>query len=170
MTSESKKELDCLVDDVLFRENKGLLAGSWIDGIEYLGWNKLYKYDELLMLNDSFFGPFYPLDEMFESMEKSEADFYGAIRNFEEKRLNVIEGRTLKHGFFRGSIAYFYVIKKNLLHSNEFRKYWSQKPVIKEDWDTYFFAEIDFFDFVLDSGFKVDSYQSDMLKDYFFDN
>lgn len=170
LTPESRIELEALADDILVRENKGLLAGSWIDGIQHIGWDKLYQYDELLMLNDSFFGPFYPLDEMFEAMEKSDADFYGAFKNYEEKSIKEINGRALKHGWFRGSICYFYIIKRRLLHSNEFKRYWSQKPNIKEDWDTYFFAEMDFYDYVIDSGFKIDAYQSDKLKGYFFDN
>ena len=170
LTPESRDQLETLVDDICVRENKGLLAGSWIDGIKHIGWNELDNYDELLMLNDSFFGPFFPLSEMFDTMEKSNADFYGAIKNFEEKSYHEIAGRKLKHGFFRGSICYFYIIRSRLLHSAEFKKYWTMVPDIKEDWDTYFFAEINFFDYVKDCGFRIDAFQGDRLKGYFFDN
>ena len=122
------------------------------------------------MLNDSFFGPFYPLEEMLSAMEESDADFYGAMKNYEEKSYKEIAGRSLKHNYFRGSICYFYVIKSRLLHSSEFKEYWSRRPKVEKDWDTYFFAEIDFFDYVKDAGFKIDAYQSDKLKGYFFDN
>ena len=170
LTPESRIELETLADDILVRENKGLLAGSWIDGIQHIGWDKLYQYDELLMLNDSFFGPFYPLDEMFDAIESSDADFYGAFKNYEEKIITHINNHPMKHGWLRGSIFYFYVIKKHLLHSNDFRNYWTQKPIIKNDTDTYFFAEFDFYDYVIDHGYKVDAYQSDKLKGYMFDN
>lgn len=170
LTPESRTQLEALTDDFFVRENKGLLAYSWIEGIEHIGWDKLSQYDELLMLNDSFFGPFFPLEDMFSQMEQSNADFYGALQNFEEKAYTQIAGRALKHGHFRGSIAYFYVIRNRLLHSPEFKKYWSKKPIIHEDWDTYFFNEIDFYDYVIDAGFCVDAYQSDALKRYFFNN
>lgn len=170
LTSDSRKQLEYLVDDIFVRENKGLLAGSWVAGIQHIGWDVIDKYDELLMLNDSFFGPFYPLQDMFEKMEESKADFYGAFKNYEEKSYKEIAGRKLKHGYFRGSICYFYIIKKRLLHSSEFKKYWSTMPEIKENWDTYFFAEMDFYDYVLDCGFLIDAYQDDSLKGYFFDN
>lgn len=170
LSDDSLKILRTLVDDYFLRDNKGLLAGSWIDGIAHIGWNKLSHYDELLMLNDSFFGPFYPLDDFFEKMEKSDSDFYGVLKNFEEKSYKTIAGRPLKHGYFRGSICYFYVIKQKLLHSKAFKAYWTSKPVINEPWDTYFFAEMNFYDYVIDHGFKVDAYQSDKLKGYFFDN
>lgn len=170
LTPESRKELEKLADEILVRENKGLLAGSWVDGIQFIGWDTLAKYDELLMLNDSFFGPFYPLSDMFQKMEESDADFYGAFQNFEDKNITDFFGHKLKHGHVRGSICYFYIIKERLLHSPEFKKYWSKMPEIHEDSDTYFFAELNFWDYVKDAGFKIDSYQNDSLKGYFFDN
>ena len=170
LNQESDEELRKIVDEVYYRDNTGLLAGAWVDGIQHVGWDTLYQYDELLMLNDSFFGPFYPIEELFDAMEESDADFYGVMKNFEEKSYTEIAGRKLKHGHFRGSICYFYIIKKNLLHSEAFKKYWSKMPKVHEDWDTYFFAEIEFYDYVLDNGFKIDAYQSDKLKGYFFDN
>lgn len=170
LTPQSRRELEELTDDFFVRENVGLLAGSWADGIAHIGWDVLDEYDELLMLNDSFFGPFYPLSEMMNAAEESDADFYGSMKNFEEKSYTQIAGRPLKHGHFRGSICYFYIIKSRLLHSHEFKKYWSKMPEIHEDWDTYFFAEISFFDYVKDCGFKIDAYQGDNLKGYFFDN
>lgn len=170
LTPQSRRELEELTDDFFVRENVGLLAGSWADGIAHIGWDVLDEYDELLMLNDSFFGPFYPLSEMMNAAEESDADFYGCMKNFEEPEYKEIAGRKLKHGFFRGSICYFYIIKSRLLHSHEFKKYWGKMPPVKEHWDTIFFAEIDFFDFVKDAGFKIEAYQGDMLEGYLFDN
>lgn len=170
LTPESRDELAELTDDFFVRENKGLLAGSWVDGIAHIGWDTLAEYDELFMLNDSFFGPFYPLSEMMDAMKKSDADFYGCMKNFEEKAYTSMAGRPMKHDHFMGSICYFYVIRPKLLHSPEFRSYWSEMPEVKEDWDTYFFAEIDFYQYVKDAGFRIDAYQGDALKGYFFDN
>lgn len=170
LTADSRNELEDLVDEIFVRENKGLLAYGWIEGIAHIGWDKLEKYDELLMLNDSFFGPFYPLEEMFSAMEKSDADFYGAMRNFEDKNITNFFGHSLPHGHVRGSICYFYIIKSRLLHSPEFKKYWSEKPKIEADADTYYFSELKFYDYVVDCGFKVDAFQNDKLESYFFDN
>lgn len=170
LTSESRNELYDFVDEIYVRENKGLLAGAWVDGIAHIGWDTLDKYDELFMLNDSFFGPLYPLEDMMDAMEKSDSDFYGAMRNFEDKNITSFFGHSLKHGHIRGSICYFYIIKSRLLHSSKFRKYWEKMPEINQDGDTYFYAELNFYDYVIDAGFKVDSYQSDKLKGYFFDN
>lgn len=170
LTPESRDELEKLTDDFFVRENTGLLAYGWIEGIRHIGWETLAEYDELLMLNDSFFGPFYPLSELMDAAEKSDADFYGAMKNFEEKNTVDLAGHGFKHGYLRGSICYFYIIKSRLLHSAEFQSYWGNVPAISNDWDTYFFNEFDFYDYVRDAGFKIDAYQGDDLKGYCYDS
>ena len=170
LTSESFRELEELTDDIFVRENTGLLTYAWIEGIKHIGWDKLAEYDELLMLNDSFFGPFFPLKDFFDACEHSEADFYGVMRIFELKSIKKVDDHCFKHGYLRGSVCYFYVIKEKLLHSEEFKMYWSQKPEIKKLSDTNFFNEFDFYDFVVDSGFKVETYQNDSLRNYYYDN
>lgn len=170
LTPESRDELEKIVDEIYVRENKGLLAGAWVDGIAHISWDNLEHYDELFMLNDSFLGPFYPLQNLMDAMEASDADFYGAFKNYEEKDITESDGHRFKHGHLRGSICYFYIIKNRLLHSNEFKKYWSTMPEVKTDFDTFFFSEFDFYDYVVDCGFKVDAYQSDKFKGYYYDN
>ena len=170
LDEKSQSALKLLCDDFLVRDNTGSLTYAWIDGLNFIGWDNLKNYDELLMLNDSFFGPFFEFDDFFTACEKSDAQFYGMIKNFEEKSYHDFNKIKFKHDYFRGSICYFYVIKSKLLHSKQFKAYWSNKPTIKSEWDVYFYNEFNFYDEVIDWGFKVDSYQSDKLKGYFFDN
>ena len=151
-------------------KNIGLLTYGWLDGIAHLSWEKIAHYDELLLLNDSFFGPLYDLKDFFDFVDNSDADFIGAIRNFEDKSIKSMGPLTFKHGHIRGSICYFYVIKSRLLHSSFFIKYWSQKPDIASYFDQIKFNETNFYDEVLDHGFKIDSYQSENLKGYVFDS
>ena len=137
LTPESRDELEKIVDEIYVRENKGLLAGAWVDGIAHISWDNLEHYDELFMLNDSFFGPFYPLQNLMDAMEASDADFYGAFKNYEEKDITESDGHRFKHGHLRGSICYFYIIKNRLLHSNEFKKYW-----FIDEYKAYLFCSI----------------------------
>ena len=44
--------------------------GSWQELINILGWEKLAEYDELILTNDSIFGPVYPIKELFDKIEK----------------------------------------------------------------------------------------------------
>lgn len=170
LEQNSRRELELLCDDFFVYEDNKHLAYAWIEGIDFIGWDTLKDYDELLMLNDYFFGPFFELDDFFYACEKSDSDFFGAFKNFEDRDLKEIGGKRFKHGYFRGSISYFYIIKSRLLHSIEFKNYWKQKPTINNEIDSIFFYEYLFYDYVLDSGFKVDAYQTDRLKGYFSDN
>jgi len=61
------------------RKNIGLDFGSW-----QIGWaraNTLYnsvsRYDQLILANDSVYGPFFPMMELFTAMEKKNLDFWG---------------------------------------------------------------------------------------------
>ena len=37
--------------------------------IDQYGWEKLVKFDEMIMMNFTIMGPVYPLNEMFECMD-----------------------------------------------------------------------------------------------------
>ena len=54
------------------RADKGYDAGGYAHVIRLLEKeNKLAGYDELILLNDSIFGPFYPLEDIFYEMERN---------------------------------------------------------------------------------------------------
>ena len=163
LSEKDLKYLESLNIEYVICPNFGLLTYGWLDGIAHIGWNELLAYDELLMLNDSFFGPVYDLGDFFNFIEKSDADFIGAIRNFEDTSIRSIGSLTFKHGHLRGSLCYFYVIRKKLLHSEFFINYWSQKPKIVDYFDQIKFNETGFYDEVLDHGFKISSYQTNNL-------
>lgn len=168
LRKDDQKWLEKQGVELYIRDNRGLLTYAWIDGISYIGWDQISQYDQLLMLNDSFFGPVFDLRDFFAYVDSSEADFVGAIKNFPEKQLTGAGGHKFKHGHLRGSICYFYVIKERLLRSSFFRRYWTSQPRVDSYFDQTFFNEFDFYDEVVDNGFRVDSYQSDDMDGYCF--
>lgn len=170
LTLQSQEELNALTEETVVCESKNLPANGWIEGIRHIGWERIYEYDELLMLDDSCFGPFYPLEELFRAAEESDADFYGANKNFADDNITEIAGKSFKHGHLRGSICYFYIIKSALLHSDVFRSYWYTDSVSNNRFDAGSFNEFDFYDYVLDAGFHIGTYQSDALQGYCFDS
>jgi rhamnosyltransferase len=165
LTPDSRNELELLADNFFVRENTGYDTYAFKAAFDYIGWDELYEYDELIMANDAVFGPVFPFEEMFTAMAASKADFWGATKNFENKEHKVNFGRPFKHGYFRGNIiSNMYVIRKRLLNSPELRAYWEKKPEINNYGDAVFFNEFDFNDYLIDTGFSVDCYQSDKLK------
>lgn len=105
-------------DQIFYRENTGFDAGAYKDALcQYIGWKTVCGYDELLLVNDSFYGPFYTLGNLFEQMEKTGADYWGMTRCPETE---------LADGFtYQSHIqSYFFAFGKKVLQCMGFRDFW----------------------------------------------
>ena len=112
--------LEKYADRIIFRENIGYDAGAYKDTIcQYLGWDQLYEYDELVLINDSFYGPFCPMGQIFEKMEQTRADYWGLTRSpagvFEDGK------RFPSH-----IQSYFLCVGRGVLHNAEFQRFWEE--------------------------------------------
>ena len=74
---EELKKLQVEADEVLIRRNHGFDVGGYREGLFYLGFRELEKYDEIVLFNYTFFGSIYPFSEMFEKMSTIDLDFWG---------------------------------------------------------------------------------------------
>lgn len=110
--------IESYTDGIFYRENNGYDAGAYKDMLcSMLGWDKVYQYDELVLLNDSFFGPFYDMKSFFDLMENETCDFWGMTRNF--------SGKTKSGYHYKPHIqSYFLVFRSAVLHSAQFRNFW----------------------------------------------
>ena len=53
-------------DRIYYRENKGLDCGGFKDALcQFVGWEQVQEYDELILANDSFYGPFDDIGNIF---------------------------------------------------------------------------------------------------------
>lgn len=65
-------------EELHIRENAGYDAGAFKYGlIDVLGKDELKEYEEIILCNDTFFGPFKPFTEIFDDMESVDCDFWG---------------------------------------------------------------------------------------------
>ena len=68
-------------DHIYYRENKGLDCGGFKDALcEFIGWDPLKECDELILANDSFYGPFEDIGHIFTEMEARHLDFWGLMK------------------------------------------------------------------------------------------
>mgnify|MGYP006280404511 CR=1 FL=1 len=65
---------------IIIRENEGYDFGSWKTGLDFLG-QRLALCKEVILTNDSFFGPFHSFGSLFKSLEKSNADMVALTDN-----------------------------------------------------------------------------------------
>ena len=69
--------------DIVIRDNIGFDAGAWRDVMLDVGFDKLCEFDEIILFNDSFFGPIYPFKEMFDKMDEEDVDYWGITNHGE---------------------------------------------------------------------------------------
>lgn len=108
-------------DDIFYRENKGYDAGAYKDMLcTILGWDKIYRYDELILMNDSFLGPFYDLGGCFEMMEQQICDFWGMTRS------PAGEYKDVGYKYNPHVQSYFLTFRRQIIESEVFRDFWEE--------------------------------------------
>jgi len=114
-------EIKKYANKIIERPNKGFDFGAWRDGLLSEGWDNLYKYDSITLMNDTCFGPLFPMVEVYKKMEKMQTDFWGITSHKETKN-----GMPGSNGPIPEHIqSYFIVYNKNVVCSDEFKNFWS---------------------------------------------
>lgn len=96
---------------ILVRRNVGHDFGSWKIGLQSVG--DLQNYRELVIANDSVYGPFRDLNGLFARMEHADVDFWGATDSW----------RYVPH-----LQSYFLVFREAALRSEAFATFWNRLP------------------------------------------
>lgn len=136
-------------DEVFYRENKGFDCGAYKDTLcSLLGWEKVCQYDELLFMNDSFFGPINSLKKCFVQMEEVDCDFWGIAKNS--------AGTPKTLGFFYGPHvqSYFLVFRKKVILSDAFKYFFEMVPYPERFMDSVRNFEIGLSEYLERKGFS----------------
>ncbi len=114
--------------------------GSYKIGYEYLK-EKGYLEDteELILCNDSCYGPVYPFEKYFNGIDKSDLDFWGISTNIKPRR---------------HIQSFFYVFKKQVFQSEAFKSFMNNIKKEKSVQDVINNYEIPFTTTLENSGFK----------------
>lgn len=117
-------------DELLVRENKGFDIWAYKTAIERLTWEKIARYDELVLCNFTCFGPVYPFEEMFAEMDKrKDLDFWG-ITKF--NKVDFDPFGTICYNYIPEHLqSSFIVARKRLFMSREYQEFWeNMTPVV----------------------------------------
>lgn len=110
---------------VLQRENYGIDFAAWQHGFHWLGWEKVEKYDEVLLTNCTCYGPVYPLENMLAEMERNDADFWGISRHPAQLDIRLIP--TNPDSYVREHLqSYFLIFKKKVITSKAFQNFFDK--------------------------------------------
>jgi rhamnosyltransferase len=134
-----KKDLDelgLIGCEVILRENIGYDFMSYKLGLESL---ECTAYDEIVICNDSVYGPFFDLENIFSKMDSRFCDFWGMTSNTDiSYHLQ----------------SYFVVFKKNVLNSIAFRDFWEAVKVLDSKREIIKRYEVGMTQCLLKSGLK----------------
>ncbi|MDR2197908.1 MAG: rhamnan synthesis F family protein [Deltaproteobacteria bacterium] len=95
-----------LFDAAIYRNGPGLDFTSWKKALG--AFPSLFEAEELLLTNDSFFGPVGSLEPLYDAMNPVECDFWGVVEN----------------PMFRPHVQSFYIVlRKKAVTSKAFREF-----------------------------------------------
>lgn len=78
LSDSGRLRLAGLVDEIRERENRGYDAGAFREVLlDFIEHERLNDFDEIVLCNDTFFGPFVPLEDIFTEMGGRGLDFWG---------------------------------------------------------------------------------------------
>lgn len=148
--SQGEEHIREYADQIFFRKNMGFDAGGFKDALcSLIGWDAVLEYDEIVLANDSMFGPFRPMREIFGEMDTKEADFWGLTKNGPYQ-----ENGTL---MYREHIqTFFLVIRSKMLHDPRFMDYWEAMPYFESFHKTIQEYELKFTAYFSSLGYTYD--------------
>ncbi|MBL1244880.1 MAG: hypothetical protein COA39_010930 [Sulfurimonas sp.] len=143
INAEHVQRLELMNIDVIKRNNIGYDFYSYKIGIQNLNLN---LYDEVIICNDSAFGPLIPLDELFSKMNSVNCDFWGITES------NLVAYHVQ---------SYFIVYRKALVNSSMFYKSWNDIEVLEDKSQIIEKYEIGLSQLYIRNGFNGTVYKKD---------
>ena len=132
------------------------MSGHIKKGMEYYGWNRVTNLDELILLNSTIMGPLYPFSDMFSEMNLRDVDFWG-ITTHTKAGFDPFSKRKSGHLPLHLQ-SDFIAIRKQMLQSIEYKKYWDERPLVSTYEEAIRWHEIIFTKYFEEKGFTWQAY------------
>jgi rhamnosyltransferase len=139
LDQESLNALSAIGVNTVQRDNVGYDFYSYKTGLEQLN---LENFDEIVLCNDSVYGPFNDLSEVCNKMKARGADFWGI---------------TESHEYARHLQSYFLCFGRRVILSEEFREFWDKLEVLNNKSEIIRRYEVGLSQALLSRGFRADA-------------
>jgi lipopolysaccharide biosynthesis protein len=124
-------------DLVIVRENRGFDFSSWKAGLDAVPhWD---RFDEIVLCNDSVYGPLSSLSGAFDTMASDRCDFWG-----------ITDNREIDHHIQ----SYFVVFRAPVIRSEAFRCFWNQMRPLSDKWHVIVDYEVALSRTLIGAGFR----------------
>lgn len=129
-------------DEIILRENRGFDAGAYAYILtKYLKKDEMLQYNQLILCNDTFFGPFEKMVSIFAKMDEIECDFWGLT--------------FVDYSIFSFLHSYFLVFRNNILRDSNFLDYFKNEigENVKTIQEAYALYERGLYHFLIQKGY-----------------
>jgi lipopolysaccharide biosynthesis protein len=122
----ARERLGGVADTVWERENVGLDVWAYKTAMEQLGADELAQYDELILMNSTFFGPVGTFDALFADMDARDVDFWGITEH------GFAETHPFDHTIsMDGHLqSHWLAVRRSMFTSEDWATYWAEMPMI----------------------------------------
>jgi rhamnosyltransferase len=123
LTERGRPQLEPVTDQVIERENRGFDIWGYKTGLDAMQ-DKMSEFDEVLLVNDTWFGPVRPFAPVFERMENRPLHFWGMTDH-----MRVEPHPFTQTGYLPYHLQSYWVgVRKEMFLSQEWRDYWRDLP------------------------------------------
>ncbi|MFC8681046.1 rhamnan synthesis F family protein [Microbacterium ureisolvens] len=126
LTEQGHAALSPVADEVLERDNSGFDIWGYKTGLDHVG-DAMGDYDEVVLANDTWFGPIKPFAPIFDRMNGQALHFWGMTDH----------GRVEPHPFTQTGYlpyhlqSYWVAVRRQMFLSEPWIEYWRDLPEMK---------------------------------------
>ncbi|MFJ3489273.1 rhamnan synthesis F family protein [Leifsonia aquatica] len=156
LDGDGRNAFEALGATVITRENDGFDVWAYKTALDFVGWDRLVEFDEVVMMNFTIMGPVNSFADMYAEMGARDLDFWG---------ITVHNGANFDpwDAFEDGRIplhiqSHFIAVRGRMLRSPEFQRYWDEMVEIRTYQDAVSKHEARFTPFFESRGFVWQTY------------
>jgi rhamnosyltransferase len=151
LSDEGRGKLEAVSDEILVRENVGFDIWAHKDALDHVG-SRLSEFDEVLLTNDTWFGPVRPYAPVFDRMGERATHFWGMTDHAREDP-NPFTGKGVLPYHLQ---SFWIAVRREMFLSEEWARYWRELPEMPSYFDAVLKHETIFTDHFAQLGFTHD--------------
>lgn len=148
LTDAGRAALEPVADEILVRENRGYDIWGYKDGLDRTGAD-IARFDEVILANDTWFGPVGDFAPVFARMDARPLHFWGMTDHVRVEPNPFTGGEYLAYHLQ----SYWMAVRRDMFMSAEWVQYWKNLPALETYSDAVAKHEAIFTEHFVDRGF-----------------
>ncbi|MFK4805827.1 rhamnan synthesis F family protein [Microbacterium sp. ZW CA_36] len=151
LTDQGRAALEPVSDEILVRDNAGFDIWAHKAALDHVG-DGLAEFDEVLLTNDTWFGPVRPYGPVFERMGERAVHFWGMTDHAREEP-NPFTGKGVLPYHLQ---SFWIAVRREMFLSEQWASYWRELPAMPSYFDAVLKHEAVFTEHFTDRGYTAD--------------